>query len=73
MDNNLWMDADRYYLSHQRDEYIEELEYALDEARGSLESALESIEEYPQFIDLRSYILIALDEVRDLEKELKNG
>lgn len=68
-----WIDADKHYIATLQDERLNDMQYALDEAKSLLASAIDGVKDYSEFNYLRDALETALDEARECERSLENG
>lgn len=66
-----WKQEDKRYLATLEDEKINDMQYALDEAKSLVASAIDGVKEYYQFNYLRDALEMALDEVKECERSLE--
>lgn len=64
-----WKDADVFYQANQHNENFYERQASIDECRSLLESAIQCIAGFEEFKEEVKSIEIALDEVKEKEKE----
>lgn len=64
-----WQEEDRRYTATLKDEKLIDMQYALDEAKSLVASAIDGIKEYYHFSFVRDALEGAMKEIEEAEKE----